>query len=150
MLLAALLPVAVVTSGCSFFGDDEDDPTSVFEAEPGMCFEAPGEVKAQVSEVARVPCSEGHAQEAYALVPYEGGEDDSGEYPGEETLSQFADGACAEEFHSYVGVSYLDSSLFFTYLLPSPRSWEEDDRGVLCLVTTTGETLTGSVKGTER
>ena len=40
-------------------------------------------------------------------------------------------------------MSYLDSSLFFTYLLPSARGWEEsNDRSVICFVTTTGQELT--------
>ena len=66
-------------------------------------------------------------------------------------LSAFAQGACAQHFTGYVGVDYLDSSLFFTYLLPSARSWEsDDDRDVICFVTTTGGTLTGSVKGSKK
>ena len=66
-------------------------------------------------------------------------------------LPDAAEGACAQRFQSYVGVAYQDSSLFFTYLLPSARSWEQgDDRTVLCLVTTTGQKLTASVKGSKR
>lgn len=72
-------------------------------------------------------------------------------YPGEDVLSKFADGTCAQRFGEYVGVDYLDSKLFFTYLLPSARSWEQAaDRNVLCFVTTTGGKLTKSVKGTKR
>ena len=50
-----------------------------------------------------------------------------------------------------MGVDYRDSELFFTYLLPSPRSWEQDeDRTTLCFVTTTdGAQLTQSVEGTK-
>ena len=47
------------------------------------------------------------------------------------------------------GVSYLNSSLYFTFLIPSARGWQEsDDRTVICFVTTTGEELSSSVKGT--
>jgi hypothetical protein len=71
-------------------------------------------------------------------------------YPGPEALASFANGACAQAFQPYVGVSYLDSSLFFTYLLPSARSWEsDDDRTVLCFTTTTGKPLVVSVKGSK-
>jgi hypothetical protein len=112
-----------------------------------MCFQAPGEVEAQVDELAEVPCAEPHDQEAYAVVPYTG-EGDA--YPGDDELAAFADGRCAQEFRDYVGVDYLDSSLYFTYLVPSPRSWEQDDRDVLCLVTNAGEPLEGSVEGSER
>jgi hypothetical protein len=66
-------------------------------------------------------------------------------------LTQFAQGTCAQKFGSYVGVSYLDSSLFFTYLLPSPRSWEQaNDRKVICFVTTAGGTITYSAKNSKR
>ena len=48
-------------------------------------------------------------------------------YPGDDVLETFAQGACAQRFAGYVGVDYLDSTLFFTYLLPSARSWEQDE-----------------------
>ncbi|MDT5080785.1 MAG: hypothetical protein QOJ80_5422, partial [Mycobacterium sp.] len=68
-----------------------------------------------------------------------------------DVLEKFAKGVCAQRFTAYVGVDYLDSSLYFTYLLPSARSWEQDDdRNVLCFVTTTGGTLKTSVKGSRK
>ena len=146
---AAGLLLVLTTSGCSLFGDDEEADTSVFSVEPGTCLVAPAEVEVNITEVDAVPCDQEHTQEAYALVDYVSPDGEGAdEFPGEEALTAFADGACAEEFEGYVGVSYLDSSLFFTYLLPSARSWEEDDREVLCLVTSAGRPLTASVKGT--
>ena len=72
-------------------------------------------------------------------------------YPGDAALKLFADGACAQEYTGYVGKDYLDSSYFFTYLLPSARGWEQQkDRTVLCFVTTTGQQLTSSVKNSKR
>ena len=62
-------------------------------------------------------------------------------------LPSFANAKCAQDFQDYVGISYLDSSLFFTYLLPSARGWEQDtDRAVICFLTTTGAQLTASAK----
>ena len=93
-----------------------------------------------------------HEQEAYALATYTepGTDEPSKTFPGEAALKSFADGTCAQEYADYVGVDYRDSELFFTYLLPSPRSWEQDeDRTTLCFVTTTdGAQLTQSVEGT--
>lgn len=148
--LIVVLPLAL--GACS--GDDEEDG-SVFAIKPGQCFLAPSEVEAQISDLERVDCRKEHDHEAYAVVPYRapGEEPDaegSDEFPGDEALTKFADGACAEEFGAYVGVDYLDSSLFYTYLTPSPRSWQEEDRSVICLVTSAGTQLTGSVKGTEQ
>jgi hypothetical protein len=147
---ATLLPVLVlagvsVLGGCGFGGSDTSS-SSVFSAKVGQCFAAPTEVKAQISDLDRVPCAKAHDQEAFALVTYPSG-DKSGTYPGDDVLDQFAQGACAQRFGAYVGVDYLDSAYFFTYLTPSPRSWQENDRTTICLVTDAGKPMTGSVKG---
>ncbi|WP_028644992.1 septum formation family protein [Nocardioides sp. URHA0020] len=148
LAVALVLPLL---GGCGLFGgdDDEGEGVSVFEIKPGQCFEGQSEVKAQLSELTEVDCSQEHAQESYALVPYETGED-ADTYPGDDALAKFANGACAGEYGKYVGVDYLDSELFYTYLLPSARSWEDDDRDVICFVTSAGEPLQGSAKGTKR
>ncbi|GAA4711849.1 septum formation family protein [Nocardioides conyzicola] len=150
--LAVVLALPLL-AGCGYFrNDDEGEGVSVFKIEPGQCFEGQGEVKAQLSKLTEVDCDQDHAQESYAVVPYVS---DTGEaadtYPGDDALAKFANGACAGEYGKYVGVDYLDSKLFYTYLLPSARSWEnEDDRSVICFVTSAGEPLQGSVKGSKR
>lgn len=148
---AVLLALAATLTGCGLFDDDDPaEPTSVFDVGPGTCLKGPTVVEADLTEVDAVPCEESHTQEAYAVAEYVapiGADGDA--YPGEEALTDFADRACAEEFEAYVGVSYLDSELFFTYLLPSPQSWEEGDRDVLCVATDAGRPLEGSVKGSE-
>lgn len=144
---ALLAATTLLLAGCGWFGDDDADGTSVFEVKPGMCFRALEQVEAQVDDLDQVPCGDAHALEAYAVVPYD---KEGSTFPGEDELTAFADGHCAQEFRDYVGVDYLDSDLFFTYLLPSPRSWEDDDRDVLCVITTAGEPLTASVEGSER
>ena len=151
-VLAAALVVPLL-GGCSLFGDDDEAAgVSVFSIKPGQCFEGQTEVKAQQSELPEVECAEDHAQESYAVIEYQA---DSGDqagdtYPGDDALAKFANGACAGEYGKYVGVDYLDSELFYTYLLPSARSWEDDDRSVICFVTSAGEPLQGSVKGSKR
>lgn len=151
-LAAALVSALPLLGGCGLFGfGDDGDGISVFSIEPGQCFEGQTEVKAQLSELTEVDCDEEHAQEAYALVTYGDDEGNSPDtYPGDDQLSKFAQGACAGEYAKYVGIDYLDSELFYTYLLPSARSWEDDDRNAICFVTTAGEPLRGSVKGSKR
>lgn len=161
-LLSALLvvPVLALTSACSWFGGGSGNgqsSISVFDVKPGQCFLAPKDVKAELSDLTKVTCTKEHTQEAYAVVTYAAtssaasGSPASGAYPGGDILDKFAKGVCAQRFTSYVGVDYLDSTLFFTYLLPSARSWEQDDdRNVLCFVTTAGGTLTSSVKGSRK
>ncbi len=147
--LAAVALTGLLASGCSLVGEDEG---SVFGIEPGQCFLAPEDVEAQIGDLDGVDCDEEHDQESYAVVGWESDdpEDDEDAYPGDAALARFADGACAAAFGDYVGVDYLDSDLFFTYLAPSPRSWQEEDRQVICFVTAAGRPLTGSVKGTEK
>lgn len=151
MRLAVLVVGLLVSAtGCSVLGGDDDEAASVFSVEPGQCFLAPEEVEAQIADLDEVPCADPHDHEAYAVVPYESGEEGSDEFPGDEALNAFANGACAQSFGAYVGVDYPDSDLFFTYLLPSPRSWQENDRDVVCLITNAGTQLQGSVKGTKQ
>ena len=46
---------------------------------------------------------------------------------------------------NYTGSDYLDSKLFFSYLQPSIRSWNEgDDRNIVCVIVATGKPVTGS------
>lgn len=148
-------------AGCSVFGGGSKDgakSVSVFDVQPGECFAAQSKVKAQLSDLTMVPCTKPHTQEAYAIVHYQPNRSGTttvaatgGAYPGGTALATYAKGVCAQRFAGYVGVDYLDSSLYYTYLLPSARSWEQnDDRNVLCFVTTTGGTLKTSVKGSRK
>ncbi len=155
------LALVLCLTGCSWFGGNKSSgkKISVFTVQPGQCFDAPGTVKAQLSSLTKVSCTSPHNEESYAVVQYQpangsvstSGVAVSSAYPGDDVLTTFAQGACAQRFTSYVGVDYLDSKLFFTYLLPSARSWEQDaDRAITCFVTTTGNKLTSSVKGSKQ
>ncbi len=161
----AVLAVAAATlTGCSS-NHKNSSTISVFDVKPGECFDTPSTVKAQLSDLTKVTCTTAHTQEAYAIVAYSASgsvpsaapsssaapsvSDDA--FPGADVLTDFAKGACAQRFRGYVGIDYLDSSLYFTYLLPSARSWEQnDDRSVLCFITTTGGTLDSSVRNSKR
>ncbi len=153
-VLAGVLGAAVVvaTAGCSLFQKDDSTSVSVFDVAAGDCFTVPQDVTEEIATLPRVDCTVPHEQEAYARVEYTdpGSDTTPDTFPGAAALKAFADGTCAQEFADYVGVDYRDSQLFFTYLVPSARSWQQDDdRATLCFVTTTGEKLTRSVKGTQ-
>ncbi|GAA2241613.1 hypothetical protein GCM10010401_13030 [Rarobacter faecitabidus] len=150
----AVIAAVALTSACSIWpwkkGDDIK-AVSVFDLQVGDCTLTPQDVTVEITEVNRVACATEHQQEVFAIVPVT--DPTTGEVPatlpGEDVLKTFADGACAAAFEGYVGVDYRDSSLFFTYLLPGARGWEQnDDRNVTCFITTTGDVLTQSVKGT--
>lgn len=149
---AAVLALALLP-GCFFF-DDGTETVSVFDLEPGQCLLAPDDPAVELTEMTVVPCDEPHEMEVFALLDFDSpaGASQTGAagstFPGDAPLKDFADGACAGAFADYVGVDYRDSRLFFTYLVPSARSWEADgDRTVTCVITTTGEPLDRSVAG---
>lgn len=131
-------------SGCSSSKSPGAD-LSVFHLRVGQCILPPSSVKAELSSVKVVSCRTPHTGEVYSLVKDPGGDN----YPGTSALQTFANGACLDDFSKYVGVDYRDSSLFFTYLLPTIRSWSSGDHTVDCVVTTTGQRLSKSVKGSK-
>jgi hypothetical protein len=154
VVCGAVCAAALMLSGCSVFGSNKSASASesVFAVRPGQCFRSPADVKAELATLNRTSCKQSHTQEAYALVNYTNPDGSAASaYPGSDLLTSFAQGACAQHFTDYVGIDYLDSSLYFTYLLPSARSWEsDDDHDIICFVTTTGSALTSSVKGSKK
>ncbi|MGN6331218.1 MAG: septum formation family protein [Motilibacteraceae bacterium] len=149
---ATVLAVGLL-GGCSWPWQHSDStPVSVLEVEVGQCFTPPKQVVDQLSDLQSVPCTSAHTLEAYAAVPYQaqGTASARADYPGDAALTTFADGACAARYADYVGIDYRDSSFFYTYLLPSPRSWQDKDRTVDCFITTTGQPLTSSLKGAKK
>lgn len=143
-LLFAALAVALV-SGCGTSKKGPSASVSVFHLRAGTCIVPPTDIKAEISTIKVVSCRTAHTQEVYASVDDNAGDN----YPGAAALRTFADANCLQRFKAYTGVDYRDSSLFYTYLLPSVRSWAAKDRTVVCLVTTTGQPLTSSVKATK-
>ena len=148
-LACAIVAIAVAATGC---GGSKKANVSVFDIKPGLCFNPPGTVKAELSSLNTVACTVPHTEESYAQVAFTNADgSQAAAYPGDALLKTFADGACAQRYTGYVGNDYIDSSYFFTYLLPSARGWEQrKDRDVVCFVTTTGQPLTASVKGSKR
>jgi len=152
----ATAALALAAGACSGDGgpprDDEGRLTkatdlAVFDLQPGDCLSPDDEVTAELETVRAVPCSEPHVHEVFALVTWEDGDT----FPGQAELADFADAACIAEFADYVGVDYLDSTLFHSYLLPTLRSWDERaDRTIVCLASSAGEPLQGSSRGSER
>ena len=150
-LILTAVAVLPLLGGCGWpwHQDDGAAKASVFDAKIGECFQSPTEVQAQISDLQQVDCATPHGQEAYALPAYKPAAG-SDAFPGDEILESFAQGACAQAFGPYVGVDFLDSRLYDTYLLPSPRSWQDGDRTVLCFATDSGSAMVGSVKGTKQ
>lgn len=148
-IATAAVCVSAALTACGHKGDGNS--VSVFDVKAGECFNAPSTVSAELSKITQIPCAKEHLREAYAVTAYKAAAGSSDAYPGADALSTYSKGVCAQQYKPYVGVDYLDSGLFFTYLFPSARSWEQDhDRAIVCFVTSSGEPLTGSVKNSKR
>ncbi len=125
----------------------------------GDCIVPPTDIKAEITGVNVVKCTMPHTQEVFAIVDYVATApagavtsvtSKSDSYPGDTALRTAANGLCLQKYGAYIGVDYRDSTLFYTYLLPSARSWGNRDRSIVCIITTTGQQLTASVKGSKR
>jgi len=128
-------------SGAVVDGGDLD----VFQVQQGDCLST-GDGEGSVSTVTAVPCDQPHESEVYALVDHPADED--AEFPGEDAVGTFADGECVEAFATYVGAQYEDSQYGIATFVPSPESWADGDREVVCMATDgAGGELTGSVRG---
>jgi hypothetical protein len=154
-VMKILVPVAavVVVVGLSVFlyerlTNSANGPhsVSVFALSVGECIVPPTQITANLSTLDVVPCHTPHTQQVFFLVH----DDTAGDnYPGASELKTYADGHCLQHFQPFVGIDYQDSTLFYTYLLPSVRSWAAGDRTVTCLITTTGPKLHSSVEGSK-
>ena len=115
---------------------------------PGTCFIAAPDLGPEVKNLPVVPCEKEHTHELYAVVAYDKGD----VFPGTGALDSFAERACVAAFEPYVGISVFESSLTFSWLVPTLNSWNNDkDRDVLCVVGPfNGSSLTGSVKDSRR
>lgn len=127
--------------------------TAVFDLSVGDCVDDPIEAQSddlvEVEAVEDVPCDEPHEAEVYALVDLPG--TDSAVFPGEDSIAQQADQECLARFEEYVGTTYEQSTLAYSYYMPTAQSWDAGDREVACLVADyEGELITGSVRGSGR
>ncbi len=104
----------------------EVDTTS---ADP-VCMQVSEDLPPEVERLPIIACSEPHTHEIYATI-----ESQDPVFPGVEALGDFAQVECLEAFEPFVGTSPFDSTLSYSWLVPTLQSWnDEDDREVLCVL----------------
>ncbi len=155
---AALVLIATVSlTGCAtisglFGGAVRDDEGQISEGGQvdvltlavGDCLV--GVEEGMQSSVDAVPCAEEHDLEAFHdfTLP-------AGDFPGEETVDQAAIEGCHTAFEEFIGLSYDESVLVYTYFYPSEESWTQaDDRLITCLVGEESGPVTGTLAGAAR
>jgi hypothetical protein len=161
LAVTAVGAASVALAGCSLMGGGgptagNDDPsdggedTDVFTIKVGDCLNDGG-AEGEVSTVEKIDCASPHDSEAFASVMLE-----DGDFPGDSELVSQADAICTgEEFENFVGLSYEESVLAYSYYYPTAESWESGDREVLCLIVEVDENgdvvkTEGSLEGAAR
>ena len=143
-LTASALTLALTTSACSLlsFGPR----TSAFSMKVGQCVQLP--TGDNITDLETTDCSALHDAEVFHLTQVT--ED---ERPSDSELEDMGGDACLAAFEGYVGISYEESALDYTILYPSPGSWEQGDREIICFIISgegTDVQLSGSMKGSNR
>jgi hypothetical protein len=71
-------------------------------------------------------------------------------WPGTGDVANAADSLCNEAFAGYVGTSVDNSDLGYDFYAPTESDWRAGKHQIACVITPSGDTLTGSVKGSGR
>ena len=114
-----------------------------FNVQVGDCFNDVSSYDEGIASVPGVPCSEPHDNETFAVFDVS-----FSNYPVDGNMDELAYSSCMERFESFVGNEYESSTLEISTMYPSPDSWDENDREVVCAVyDMNAEQLVGSAAG---
>lgn len=122
----------------------------VLDLDKGNCFDAmPGSAAADQA-VWHINCNDAHAYEVYEVVTYDAdGSRRGSPYPGADAVRDWSEQACYAQFEAFVGVRWTISDLDIKVWWPSQKSWDNNDRGIICTVmAANGSKLTGTQRGT--
>ena len=122
---------------------------AVIDLAPGVCIEDAGAFTGQevneITQTRSVPCRLPHGAEAYARSELPAGPDAG--FPGVGRLRTVAQETCRDRFRAFVGVPWTASEFEIAALWPSPESWADGDRLIVCAVfRLDGQTMTGSAR----
>ena len=124
----------------------ESSEADVFSLKVGDCLnQTTTEETAEVSSVPTVPCAEPHDSEAYAATDLP-----EGDYPGDQAVTDASDTFCSDQFATFVGLSYDESTLELASFYPTPESWAEGDREIMCFISSPDGQVTGTLAGAAR
>ena len=123
-----ILGALVLVAGLGACGEG-----NVFSLEPGTCFDDVDaffdEEAEGVADVPTVDCAQPHDNEVFATFDLS-----DGAFPGVDEVQSQADAGCIERFETYVGSDYASSRFVSTYLVPTPGTWDDGDREVVCFL----------------
>ncbi|GAB3599023.1 hypothetical protein GCM10027408_17610 [Microbacterium tumbae] len=124
----------------------EESNIDIFSLQVGDCLPETDMNGGETSDTDVVPCDEAHSYEVYHEFDLA-----DGDYPGSDAIYDQAVSECTTAFEAFIGISWDDSSLDFTWYEPTEASWgQANDRLVQCLVYDTAGSVKGSLKGVAR
>jgi hypothetical protein len=114
-----------------------------FHVQVGDCFDDASSFADEISNLPGVPCADPHDNETYAVFDLS-----ITNYPEDGGMAVLANESCVERFASFVGKDYESSSLDVMTMYPSPESWKQKDREIVCAVyDMEAKKLVGSAQG---
>ncbi|MCU1409565.1 MAG: hypothetical protein JWR04_272 [Rhodoglobus sp.] len=146
-IAAFLIVASAALTGCSTIKDVIDVTGPIVDAvneedtwiTVGDCFdETDDEI---VSDVPTIDCALPHDYEVYAEFDI-----DRADWPGDDEVFELADQGCYGPFTAYVGLALEDSTLDYTYYVPTEDGWNDyDDHAVSCIIFDPAGQTTGSL-----
>ena len=122
----------------------------VFSLALGDCFDYAAVASAtEISSVSTIPCAEPHDAEIFAetnLTEEQFEADLELANSGDMETPSFADEFCYQQFSTFVGTSYEESTLDYTLFSPSEEGWAQGDDVVQCILVHPDGGFTGSMK----
>ena len=151
--IGVVVVVAVVGAVTAASRDDAGEIVGagtmhIADVQAGDCFDLnDGLDVEEVGDIRAIPCDEAHIFEAYHSTDLP-----DGAFPSRSVLDAEFESACLPAFESYVGRDYQTSELYVTSFEPTPESWDQGDRSILCVISTenAATALTGSVRDSGR
>jgi len=148
LTIAALVVASLTLSGCSAITTLLNGEGDVFSLEVGDCMDDYG-TATDISSVPIVDCDKEHDAEVYAVEDI-----DSDSFPGVTEVSDAADEICIDAWEDFVGISYEESLLDYSALMPTEETWALGDKEVVCTISKYDESgqlvkVTDSLEGSE-
>lgn len=142
-LIAGAAGDAATTGDGGLIDPGEDVPADVLSLQVGQCLDDVSTGIITSDNI--IDCDVPHTYEVFGevVVP-------DGPFPGDDRMDSTAQQSCDEAFASFVGVSYDDSTLEYTYVAPTSDTWELGDRQIACLITDPAGETTGSLANSAR
>jgi hypothetical protein len=132
LVIAAVIVIAVATN---------DGSVRATHLQVGDCIETMPADNARVVRMPRVSCTTPHEGEVYDQIRVA-----EANFPGQQALESEYQTRCRSSLTSYAPNAAYGSDVGIYLLYPTQATWDNGDRDVVCIATTTDK-RTGSLKG---